>query len=259
MSTTTLGSSLGTGGMETKLIAAEIATAAGVTTVITSSKHPENISGIIDYNAWATSNITLQLGRSVKKKKSKTKLSDAPERPPHTVFLPSQAPLRDMKSWTSHTLHPAGTVIIDSGAHCVLSRRESGGRLLPVGVLGVKGAFASGQAVRIVTPRLPEGVSAEDTDAAKASYTSGLSTPPSWITAPSESAESFSPAAEAAAKVADLVINACKDFEQEELIEIGRGLANYNSDQIARVRGLNRYGLICNHTHDISDTMYLGL
>ncbi|KAJ3530263.1 hypothetical protein NM688_g7734 [Phlebia brevispora] len=36
VSTKTLGSSLGTGGMETKLIAAEIATAAGVTTIITS-------------------------------------------------------------------------------------------------------------------------------------------------------------------------------------------------------------------------------
>ena len=36
--------------METKLIAAEIATAAGVSTVICSSKYPENIFGIIEYN-----------------------------------------------------------------------------------------------------------------------------------------------------------------------------------------------------------------
>ncbi|KAF8437542.1 Aspartate/glutamate/uridylate kinase [Boletus edulis BED1] len=42
VSTSTLGSSLGTG-VETKLIAAEIATGAGVTTVITSSKKPSTI------------------------------------------------------------------------------------------------------------------------------------------------------------------------------------------------------------------------
>ena len=50
VSTTTLGSSLGTGGMETKLIAAEIATAAGVTTIITSSKDPSCIFRIIEYD-----------------------------------------------------------------------------------------------------------------------------------------------------------------------------------------------------------------
>ena len=49
VSTSTLGSSLGTGGMETKLIAAEIATGAGVTTVITSSKQPSTIVDIINY------------------------------------------------------------------------------------------------------------------------------------------------------------------------------------------------------------------
>ncbi|KAF8129230.1 Aspartate/glutamate/uridylate kinase [Boletus edulis] len=42
VSTSTLGSSLGTG-VETKLIAAEITTGAGVTTVITSSKKPSTI------------------------------------------------------------------------------------------------------------------------------------------------------------------------------------------------------------------------
>ena len=50
MSTATLGSSLGTGGMETKLIAAEIATAAGVMTVICSSRNPRSITEIIAYH-----------------------------------------------------------------------------------------------------------------------------------------------------------------------------------------------------------------
>ncbi|KAG8995686.1 hypothetical protein FRB90_000122 [Tulasnella sp. 427] len=50
VSTSTLGSKLGTGGMETKLIAAEIATGAGVSVIITSSRRPENIFDIIQYN-----------------------------------------------------------------------------------------------------------------------------------------------------------------------------------------------------------------
>ncbi|KAH8916667.1 glutamate 5-kinase, partial [Atractiella rhizophila] len=47
VSTSTLGSSLGTGGMETKLIAAELATAAGVSTVITLGSQPSRIISII--------------------------------------------------------------------------------------------------------------------------------------------------------------------------------------------------------------------
>jgi len=73
--------------------------------------------------------------------------------PLYTVFKPSARPLRDVKSWTTYALAPSGSVIIDTGAHAVLSRRESGGRLLAVGVVGVAGAFAPGQAVRILVRR----------------------------------------------------------------------------------------------------------
>ena len=74
-------------------------------------------------------------------------------RPLYTLFKPSAHPLRDVKSWTTYALAPSGNVIIDAGAHAVLSRRESGGRLLAVGVVGVAGAFAPGQAVRILVRR----------------------------------------------------------------------------------------------------------
>jgi glutamate 5-kinase len=47
VSTSTLGTSLGTGGMSTKLIAAELATAAGVTTVIMHSEHVKDIFDVI--------------------------------------------------------------------------------------------------------------------------------------------------------------------------------------------------------------------
>jgi glutamate 5-kinase len=99
-------------------------------------------------------------------------------RPLHTVFKPALIPMRDLKAWTSHTLYAAGSVIIDSGAHAVLSRRESGGRLLPAGVLGVRGSFASGQAVRILVHRRTEGVLVEAKEVAQMPYSNVAATTP---------------------------------------------------------------------------------
>ncbi|EPS38365.1 hypothetical protein H072_7984 [Dactylellina haptotyla CBS 200.50] len=45
----TLGSAVGTGGMATKLVAAKLATSAGVTTIITRSSVPSNIFHIVEY------------------------------------------------------------------------------------------------------------------------------------------------------------------------------------------------------------------
>ncbi|KAJ7189549.1 glutamate 5-kinase [Mycena pura] len=236
VSTTTLGSNLGTGGMETKLIAAEIATGVGVTTIISSSKSPENIFGIIEYHSaqksgWATPPESLS-GRT----------SPVPDgaspvltRPPHTVFTASALPIRDLKSWTSHTLFPAGSVIIDSGAHHVLSRRESGGRLLAVGVHGVLGAFASGQAVRIVIRRT-------GTDEAAASMPATLETRPTTPTLAAASSMSSSiTSLEPLASSPSVEDSAEKpeDYSDADVIEVGRGLANYNSAQIMKVKGLN--------------------
>src|SRR6266567_4277423 len=103
VSTATLGSNLGTGGMETKLIAAEIATAAGVSTIITSSRHPASLFAILEYQSGPDSGGTNPITR-----------------PLHTLFTPSATPLGDLKAWTRHTLTPAGAVIIDAGAHSVL-------------------------------------------------------------------------------------------------------------------------------------------
>ena len=65
VSTTTLGSNLGTGGMGKKmLIAAEIATAAGVKTVITSIKDPGRVMKIIEYGMLATNLHPLQLSQT---------------------------------------------------------------------------------------------------------------------------------------------------------------------------------------------------
>ncbi|OSD02080.1 glutamate 5-kinase [Trametes coccinea BRFM310] len=298
VSTSTLGSNLGTGGMETKLIAAEIATAAGVTTVVTSSKDPKNIFRIIDYNNAFKSGVNtplsgLQSGRSSPEphpipisitptpsttdhtsttptpssEGASSSASPTPhaQRPPHTVFLPSAMPLRDLKAWTSHTLHPSGSVIIDSGAHHVLSKRESGGRLLAAGVLGVRGAFASGQAVRILVRKSRTGEAADKvegpTDTDSPTHNSARTTYPDGTTTTEPNTPEINATASLSSSISTLdplptvdeemtpsttlkplpeedAVVIERDTSEWELEEVGRGLANYNSAQIDRVKGL---------------------
>jgi glutamate 5-kinase len=235
VSTATLGSSLGTGGMETKLIAAEIATAAGVSTIIASSRTPTSLFAILEYHSTTSS--------------PSSGGADPITRPPHTLFMPSAMPLRDLKAWTRHTLTPAGDVVIDPGAHSVLARRESGGRLLAAGVLCVRGAFASGQAVRILVRKKAAGTDSEDIEAAREEYIRGLAptqpgTPratetvadPAWILQ--------GPRSDGTEEVPllpeDDTVVVEKDDGLWEVEEVGRGLANYNSAQIDKVKGLNR-------------------
>jgi glutamate 5-kinase len=240
VSTATLGSNLGTGGMETKLIAAEIATAAGVSTIITSSRYPASLFAILEYHG-ATSG-------------SGSSGANPITRPLHTLFTPSAMPLRDLKAWTRHTLTPAGAVIIDPGAHSVLSRRESGGRLLAAGVLGVRGAFASGQAVRILVRKKAAGGISEDIEAAREEYVRGLAPtqPGTPVTTDivgasstcqdlgSDGTEGVSPPLPLPVEDAVLVEKDVVDSGRWEVEEVGRGLANYNSAQVDQVKGLNR-------------------
>ena len=233
VSTSTLGSSLGTGGMETKLIAAEIATAAGVSTIITSSRHPASLFAILEYH-------------------SATPASGSNgTRPLHTLFTPSATPLRDLKAWTRHTLTPAGAVIIDPGAHSVLSRRESGGRLLAAGILGIRGAFASGQAVRILVRKKTAGAISQDVEAAREEYVRGLApTLPGTPVATdivgdaselgSDGMEGVPPTLPLPVEDVVLVEKDIVDDGLWEVEEVGRGLANYNSAQVDKVKGLNR-------------------
>ena len=302
--------------METKLIAAEIATGAGVAVIITSSKKPETIFDIIQYNAKSTLSLQEPVQLAPGENAPTSPLLDraaairgfitptpsgtsTPIRPPHTLFKPSLTPMRDMKSWTSHTLFPAGSVIIDAGAHNVLSRRESGGRLLAAGVLDVEGKFASGQAVRIVVRRKKAMdvtiLSSSSTTTAVAyafeedadgNTTPGGTSPTSLPSTPilhpscslsssissidylsrSASLNSFSEVANKVATVttsatvtipvsvagASTVSSEVNDAEspnslavneQEsewESVEVGRGLANYNSVDILKVKGVKR-------------------
>jgi glutamate 5-kinase len=221
--------------METKLIAAEIATAAGVSTIITSSRTPASLFAILEYHG-----------------KSSGPSGDSITRPPHTLFMPSTLPLRDLKAWTRHTLTPAGDVIIDPGAHSVLSRRTSGGRLLAAGVLGVRGAFASGQAVRIMVRKKAVGADTEDMEAAYEEYMRGLAptqpgTPHATETIADVSWMRLDPVPDSTTEgPEENTVVAEKDDGEWEVEEVGRGLANYNSAQIDKVKGLNR----CVSPHD---------
>ncbi|KAN0123937.1 glutamate 5-kinase [Russula decolorans] len=236
----TLGSNLGTGGMATKLIAAEIATAAGVSTIITSSRHPASLFDILEYQS-ATSG-------------SGSSGTNPIIRPLYTLFTPSATPLQDLKAWTLHTLTPAGAVVIGPGAHSVLSRRESGGRLLAAGVLSVRGAFAADQAVRILIRKKDTGAISGDIEAAREEYVRGLAlthlgTPVAsdivgdassmYQDLGSDGTEGVPPTMPLPVEDALLVEKDVVDDGSWEVEEVGRGLANYNSAQVDKVKGLN--------------------
>lgn len=140
------GSSLGTGGMSTKIIAAKLGTSAGVTTIITKSSKPGNVHEIVKY---------LQGIRQKSSEGSATADSDLhmtnqepPSSPPlHTRFLPSDSPIQSRSFWLLYGLKPHGTIYIDNGAYHALQNKAG---LLPAGVLGVEGYFAQQEAVRLV-------------------------------------------------------------------------------------------------------------
>ncbi|KAH8157710.1 hypothetical protein CIB48_g10537 [Xylaria polymorpha] len=126
------GSSLGTGGMGTKIVAARLATSAGVTTIITRSSRPGNIIKIKNH-------------------------------PCTHVSSHFSTPIRDRYFWLLHGLAPHGTLYIDAGAHAALSDKAG---LLPVGVLDVEGNFAQQEAVRLVVVdrRAPAATALTDTN-----------------------------------------------------------------------------------------------
>lgn len=111
------GSSVGTGGMATKIAAAKKAGKNGVATIMVSGKK----SGII------TSALT---GDEV-----------------GTLFLPSGSSLNRRKHWIAYTLKPSGKIIVDDGARNALLKR--GKSLLPSGVTRLEGKFERGSSVRL--------------------------------------------------------------------------------------------------------------
>jgi glutamate 5-kinase len=110
---------VGSGGMESKLDAAHKARRSGAWVVIAPAQRPNVLSAVAE-------------GQDV-----------------GTLFPRIGEPLRARKHWIAYTLRPRGTLILDPGAvEAIQSGRSS---LLPVGVLGVRGEFHPGDAVRLVS------------------------------------------------------------------------------------------------------------
>ncbi|OJJ50455.1 hypothetical protein ASPZODRAFT_106040 [Penicilliopsis zonata CBS 506.65] len=142
----TAGSSLGTGGMSTKIVAAKLATSAGVTTIITRSSKPGNVHQIVNY---------LQQSRGRSQSDSSGDDADSsslPAPPLHTCFLRSDTPIQSRSFWLLHGLKPHGTIYIDQGAYNALQNKAS---LLPAGVLAVEGHFGQQESVRLVVVEKP--------------------------------------------------------------------------------------------------------
>ena len=112
------GSSVGTGGMATKIEAAKIATAAGVTMFIASGGENGMLSRII-------------AGEDV-----------------GTVFPPKDAHLRARKGWLAFGKRISGILVVDEGCVKALKRGSS---LLAAGILATEGEYSAGSTVRVLT------------------------------------------------------------------------------------------------------------
>jgi glutamate 5-kinase len=110
-------SRLGTGGIVSKIGAAEKAAAAGIPTVITSGLRPGALAQVFDAGQ--------EIG---------------------TLVLPEQNRLTHRKHWIAYNLKPAGDIVVDSGAYDALVHKKKS--LLPSGLREVRGAFGAGDCVR---------------------------------------------------------------------------------------------------------------
>jgi glutamate 5-kinase len=113
-------STLGSGGMRSKIVAAEMATAAGIPAVICSGLRPGALGHVLAGGA----------GEG-------------------THFPARRLGYSSFKLWLRYAKPAHGTVVVDAGAARAL--REGGTSLLPVGVVDVVGDFRAGDAVEVRT------------------------------------------------------------------------------------------------------------
>lgn len=115
------GTTLGTGGMATKLQAADIARRAGIEVIIA---------------AGSAKNVVVECASST---------------PLGTRFLALPESLENRKRWILAGPSATGDIVIDSGAVTAIER--TGSSLLAKGVIGVRGLFARGDVARVVDTR----------------------------------------------------------------------------------------------------------
>jgi glutamate 5-kinase len=112
-------SPLGSGGMRSKVVAAEMATAAGIPSVIANGTRPGTVTRALAGEAEGTR------------------------------FHPQAQRVSSFKLWLKYAKPSRGRIVVDVGAEAAL--RERGTSLLPVGVVEVEGDFQAGDAVHVAT------------------------------------------------------------------------------------------------------------
>jgi len=203
------GSAIGTGGMSTKIVAARLATSAGVTTVITRSSKPGNIVNIVNYVQAQKQSQNLKAPSlpptpseeaSLSNSISSLNLESIAKPPLHTRFLPDPFPIRDRSFWLLHGLAAHGTLYIDAGAHRALASKAG---LLPAGIIDVEGHFAQQEAVKLMVVNRP-------------------TSQPEWSSAVLENS----------------IDGGGVPVSIDYPIEVGRALVNYSAAEIVRIKGL---------------------
>jgi len=113
-------SSVGRGGMASKIEAATKVRMSGIPMIIAKGKTPNLISRVLEGE---------QIG---------------------TLVLPAKEKISARKHWIRYNLEPEGTLHVDNGA--VRAVKSSGKSLLPIGVTEIEGEFEDGSAVNIMGP-----------------------------------------------------------------------------------------------------------
>jgi glutamate 5-kinase len=112
--------SSGAGGMASKVEAARRATLAGAHAVIANAREPHVLRKVL-------------AGEDI-----------------GTLFRPSSRRLSARRYWIAFTLRPRGDLVLDRGAAFAVQAKKTS--VLGVGILGVRGDFRAGDAVRILAP-----------------------------------------------------------------------------------------------------------
>jgi glutamate 5-kinase len=110
-------SPLGSGGMRSKVVAADMASAAGISTVICNGLRPQALEAVLAGEGEGTR------------------------------FAAREARYSSFKLWLKYAKPSRGTLLLDAGA--VRAVREGSASLLPVGIVEVRGDFDAGDAVEI--------------------------------------------------------------------------------------------------------------
>ena len=189
------------GGMTTKLVAAGIATAAGVHTGIIKSTELGNIE-------------RMMRGELV-----------------GTHFLPVANPLKSHKKWIAHGLKPEGAIVLDAGASDAIVVRHTS--LFSAGVVGVQGKFAAGASVRLLRAEGKDAAAAPTTPSKQqggkknASVAAPSSPSPSPLSAQESSAAPLPPPRGRVYSAAECT----------SLVELGVCVVNFEADEVLRLSG----------------------